>query len=64
MPIETWQLLHPRKSRALSRAEQKVLDIVANKLHLHPRDLEAHLGKSVELNAWGGSSKSTTRALE
>jgi uncharacterized protein len=64
MPIKTWQLLHPRKRRALTRAEQKVLDIVANKLHLHPRELEAHLGKSVEVNAWGGSSKSTTRALE
>jgi uncharacterized protein len=64
MPVKTWQLLHPRKRRALTRSEQKVLDIVANQKHLHPRELEAHLGKSVEVNAWGGSSKSTTRALE
>jgi uncharacterized protein len=64
MPIQTWQLLHPRKARALSKGEQKVLDIVANQRHLHPRDLEAHLGKSLEINAWGGSSKATTRMLE
>jgi uncharacterized protein len=64
MPVKTWQLLHPRKRRALTRSEQKVLDIVANQKHLHPRELEAHLGKSLEVNAWGGSSKSTTRALE
>ncbi len=64
MPIETWQLLHPRKRRSLTRAEQKVLDIVANQKHLHPRELETHLGKSLEVNAWGGSSKATTRSLE
>jgi uncharacterized protein len=64
MPIKTWQLLHPRKRRGLTRTEQKVLDIVTNQKHLHPRELEAHLGKGVETNAWGGSSKSTTRALE
>src|ERR1700728_2146811 len=64
MPIETWQLLHPRKRRSLTRVEQKVLDIVANRKHLHPRELEAHLGKSLEVNGWGGSSKATTRSLE
>jgi uncharacterized protein YcaQ len=64
MPTQTWQLLHPRKRRALTREERKVLDIVANQKHLHPRELEAHLGKSLEVNAWGGSSKATTRNLE
>jgi uncharacterized protein len=64
MPIQTWQLLHPRKRRSLTRVEQKVLDIVANRKHLHPRELEAHLGKSLEVNGWGGSSKATTRSLE
>ena len=27
MPVKTWQLLHPRGRRALTGAEQKVLDI-------------------------------------
>src|SRR5580700_4179552 len=49
MPIQTWQLLHPRKRRSLTRVEQKVLDIVADRKHLHPRELEAHLGKSLEV---------------
>jgi uncharacterized protein len=64
MPVETWRLLHPREQRALSDAEQRVLDVVSRSRHLHPRDLEASLGKERETNAWGGYSKSTTRALE
>jgi uncharacterized protein len=64
MPITTWQLLHPRGQRALTSGEQRVLDIVSKQKRLHPRELEAHLGKSREVNAWGGYSKSTTRILE
>ena len=50
--------------RALSVAEQSVLDMVSRSRRLHPRDLEASLGKERETNAWGGYSKSTTRVLE
>jgi len=64
MPIKTWQLLHPRRRRVLTSGEQRVLDIVSNQKRLHPRELESQLGKSVEVNAWGGYSKSTTRILE
>jgi uncharacterized protein YcaQ len=64
MPVMTWQLLHPRGQRPLTSGEQKVLDIVSNQKRLHPRELEKHLGKRREVNAWGGYSKSTTRALE
>jgi uncharacterized protein YcaQ len=64
MPLETWRLLHPRVQRALSAAEQRVLDIVSRRKHLHPRDLEASLGRERETNAWGGYSKATTRNLQ
>jgi uncharacterized protein YcaQ len=64
MPIKTWQLLHPRRRRVLTSGEQRVLDIVSNQKRLHPRELESQLGKNVEVNAWGGYSKSTTRTLE
>jgi uncharacterized protein YcaQ len=64
MPLETWRLLHPRVQRALSAAEQKVLDIVSRHKRLHPRELEASLGRERETNAWGGYSKATTRNLE
>ena len=64
MPVKTWQLLHPRGQRALTGTERKVLAIVSDQKRLHPRELEAHLGKRREVNAWGGYSKSTTRALE
>lgn len=64
MPVSTWQLLHPRGHRALSQTEQQVLKFVAGRRRLHPRELEAQLGKQREVNAWGGYSKATTRALE
>jgi uncharacterized protein YcaQ len=31
---------------------------------MHPRELEAHLGRRRRINAWGSYSKATTRALE
>ncbi len=64
MPSKTWQLLHPRDQRTLTNAEQRVLDLVSQRKHLHPRELDRHLGKNVEVNAWGGYSKSTTRILQ
>ena len=64
MPLATWRLLHPRVQRALTVAEQRVLDIVSRNKHLHPRDLEVSLGRERETNAWGGYSKSTTQSLQ
>jgi uncharacterized protein len=64
MPLTTWKLLHPRGQRALTDTERKVLDIVGKSKHIHPRELEAHLGRTREINGWGGYSKATTRSLE
>jgi uncharacterized protein len=64
MPQTTWRLIHPRSQRALTATEQRVFDLVLRKRRLHPRELEASLGKDRETNAWGGYSKSTTRILE
>jgi hypothetical protein len=64
MPQSTWRLLHPRAGRKLSAGERRVLDIAVAQQRIHPRDLEAHFGRKVERNAWGGQSKATTRTLE
>jgi uncharacterized protein YcaQ len=64
MPRSTWELLHPRGQRALSASEQTVLDLVSASKRIHPRELEAHLGRAREVNGWGGYSKTTTRNLE
>jgi uncharacterized protein len=64
MPLETWRLLHPRVQRSLSAGEKRVLDIVSRRKHLHPRELEASLGRERETNAWGGYSKATTQDLQ
>ena len=41
-----------------------MLDLIPRKGRIHPRELEKELGKEREVNAWGGYSKATTRALE
>jgi uncharacterized protein YcaQ len=64
MPQSTWQLLHPRIGGRLSPDERKVLELVSAHKRLHPRELEAYLGRKRELNAWGGYSKATTRTLQ
>jgi uncharacterized protein len=63
MPLSTWELLHPRLESKLSAAERKVLEIVSLHRQIHPRELEAYLGRKREINAWGGYSKATTGTL-
>jgi uncharacterized protein len=64
LPSENWQLLHPRKLTDLSKLEKKVLAVVRQNGAMHPRELEEHCGAERVINAWGGYSKATTRALE
>jgi uncharacterized protein YcaQ len=64
MPRPVWRLLHPRNLGVVTKFEQKVLEIVRANGPMHPRDLEAHLGRKRVINAWGGYSKATTQALD
>lgn len=64
VPKTTWGLLHPRQETALSTDEERVLALVSAHTCLHPKELEAHLGREREINAWGGYSKVTTRILQ
>ena len=64
MQREIWRLLHPRKSRSMTRFEKEVLETVRHLGVIHPRDLDAHHGSERVTNDWGGYSKATTRALE
>ena len=59
-----WQLLHPRGHTRLSALERKILARVQREGPTHPRGLEAHFGNGRVVNAWGGTSKETTAALE
>jgi uncharacterized protein len=61
-PVAT--LLWPRKARRLPALERRVLDLVRQSGQVHPAALEAQLGGARVVNAWGGYSKATTRALE
>jgi len=60
-----WQLLHPRAIAArLPALDKKVLALVQVAAAIHPRELDAHLGRKRVVNAWGGYSQATKRALE
>lgn len=58
------RVLHPRKTRPLKKLESHVHELVREFGRMHPRELESHLGRKRVINAWGGYSKATTRALE
>ena len=71
MPRETWHLLHPRTDPARAGRTYvptglaaEVLDFVRRRGKTHPSDLEEEFGRDLAVNAWGGNSKATTRALE
>jgi uncharacterized protein YcaQ len=59
-----WRLLHPRALAAPTKLEQRILAHVRAGGPTHPRTLEPHFGGARVVNAWGGSSKQTTDALE
>ncbi|WP_198174947.1 DNA glycosylase AlkZ-like family protein [Spirosoma arboris] len=64
MPKSTWQLIHPRPESELSAADRRVFDLVASNPPIHPRQVEAYLGRTREINDWGGYSTGTTRTLQ
>lgn len=69
MPADLRALLHPRSglrkmSRSRLRQAQRILELVAERGTVHPRDVEAELGSGTETNWWGGASNVTTRLLE
>jgi uncharacterized protein YcaQ len=59
-----WRLLHPRALPAPTKLEQRILAHVRAGGPTHPRTLEEHFGGARVVNAWGGSSKQTTDALD
>jgi uncharacterized protein len=64
VPETTWRLLHPRVKKRLTKGEMRVWELVCAQARMHPRELEPHLGRRRQVNAWGGYSKETTRILE
>lgn len=64
MPLKTWALLHPGEPGELSLEEKTVLNFVSAQRLLHPKELLKRMGRSREVNAWGGFSQTTTRILE
>ncbi|GGK16114.1 hypothetical protein GCM10008955_06930 [Deinococcus malanensis] len=70
VPRQVQALLHPREPTQ-SRVERQYPELLAQvrallreRGELHPREVSAALGSSRVMNAWGGQSSATTRALE
>ena len=61
---EVWELVHPRAASKLPDLDQKVLEMVRKSGRIHPSELDADFGRDRVINAWGGYSKATKRALE
>lgn len=61
---DIWEVLYPRKTTDLTEFEREILDTVCKLGETHPKQLEVHFGRERVVNAWGGYSKATTRALE
>jgi hypothetical protein len=61
---EVWELVHPRAASKLRALDQKVLEMVRKLGRIHPSELDADFGRDRVINAWGGYSKATKRALE
>src|SRR3954469_7707412 len=57
-----WRLLHPRNASRMTALEKRVLAVVTGPMH--PAELEQHFGRRRVINAWGGYSQATTRALD
>ena len=64
LPRTIWRLLHPRETTGLSDLEKNVLDTVCRCGEMHPRALAAYFERERVINAWGGYSQATKRALE
>jgi uncharacterized protein YcaQ len=71
LPRSVLSLVHPRLDAdgapvtyTPSRLESDVLAEVRARGVLHPRDARTHLGNERTVNAWGGMSAATTKALE
>jgi uncharacterized protein YcaQ len=60
-------LMHPRKGRKAEgggrKREKLLLDFVAERGVVHPREVEAHFAHGKVENYWGGSSLATTQML-
>jgi uncharacterized protein len=59
-----WRLVHPRVAKRLSPLERRVLEAVRELGVVHPRALAERFGRRRMVNAWGGQSHATTRALD
>jgi uncharacterized protein len=70
MTREVQAFMHPRQygdlriEKAMPGLADRVLEFVKSNGATHPKMLEAHFGKLSVDNNWGGTSQSTTRALD
>ena len=69
LPRAHHDLMHPRTPKvawtpARWKQAHAVLDFIAERGAVHPREVDAHFAHGPTTNYWGGQSSATTRLLE
>ncbi len=64
MRRDIWQSLYPRPLDDPTEFELRVLEVVREMGPVDSKDLDVHFGRERVLNAWGGQSKASKRAME
>jgi uncharacterized protein YcaQ len=64
LPRATWDLLRPADPPPVDALSARILAALAETGPARPRDLDAHVGAGKTRNAWGGSSRASSVALE
>ena len=66
VPRAVYALMHPRSSRVRldARRARAVLDFVAERGAVHPREVDARFQHGTITNWWGGQSSATTHLLD
>jgi uncharacterized protein len=61
---DLWRVVHPTTDEALTSAQEETLELIERYGPMHPKELEAHVGRERTKNCWGGFSRTAKMAME
>jgi uncharacterized protein YcaQ len=64
LPRSNWQWLRPRELGPMPPLDRQVLEMLRDQGPMHPSELAERFGNDRVVNAWGGYSRATKKALE
>jgi len=61
---DLWRIVQPSMDEPLTSAEEEALELIERYGPMHPKELEAHVGRVRAQNCWGGFSRTAKLAME